>query len=156
MYFNSNYLQEIDLHVVNVNSQKIPNSQNPAVSEIDRIEVKSICICNIIIYLCLVLLQSVKYIKSNSYIGVNISPISLYLYYFVTVDELIFFFRIVFGLFFVMNLVLWSKGSSGAVPFSTLVALLALWFCVSVPLTFIGAYFGFRKRVRLTDNLSVT
>lgn len=46
-----------------------------------------------------------------------------------------------------MNLVLWSKGSSGAVPFSTLVALLALWFCVSVPLTFIGAYFGFRKRV---------
>lgn len=58
-----------------------------------------------------------------------------------------FHFRTVFGLFFVMNLILWSKGSSGAVPFSTLVALLALWFCVSVPLTFIGAYFGFRKRV---------
>lgn len=46
-----------------------------------------------------------------------------------------------------MNLVLWGEGSSGAVPFSTLVALLALWFCVSVPLTFVGAYFGFRKRV---------
>lgn len=46
-----------------------------------------------------------------------------------------------------MNLVLWSKGSSGAVPFSTLIALLALWFCVSVPLTFVGAYLGFRKRV---------
>lgn len=46
-----------------------------------------------------------------------------------------------------MNLILWSEGSSGAVPFSTLVALLALWFGVSVPLTFIGAYFGFRKRV---------
>lgn len=53
---------------------------------------------------------------------------------------------IVFGLFFIMNLVLWGEGSSGAVPFSTLLALLALWFCVSVPLTFIGAYFGFRKR----------
>lgn len=53
---------------------------------------------------------------------------------------------IVFGLFFVMNLILWSKGSSGAVPFSTLIALLALWFGVSVPLTFVGAYFGFRKR----------
>lgn len=53
---------------------------------------------------------------------------------------------IVFGLFFVMNLVLWSKGSSGAVPFSTLIALLALWMGVSVPLTFVGAYFGFRKR----------
>lgn len=46
-----------------------------------------------------------------------------------------------------MNLVLWGEESSGAVPFSTLVALLALWFCVSVPLTFVGAYFGFRKRV---------
>lgn len=55
--------------------------------------------------------------------------------------------RIVFSLFFVMNLVLWHKGSSGAVPFSTLLALLALWFGVSVPLTFVGAYFGFRKRV---------
>ncbi|XP_017785554.1 PREDICTED: transmembrane 9 superfamily member 2 [Nicrophorus vespilloides] len=53
---------------------------------------------------------------------------------------------IVFGLFFVMNLVLWSKGSSAAVPFTTLIALLALWFLVSVPLTFVGAYFGFRKR----------
>lgn len=53
---------------------------------------------------------------------------------------------IVFGLFFVMNLVLWSKGSSGAVPFSTLIALLALWFGISVPLTFGGAYIGFRKR----------
>ncbi|XP_053607218.1 transmembrane 9 superfamily member 2 [Plodia interpunctella] len=54
---------------------------------------------------------------------------------------------VVFGLFFVMNLVLWGKGSSAAIPFSTLVALLALWFGVSVPLTFIGAYFGFRKRM---------
>jgi len=52
----------------------------------------------------------------------------------------------VFSLFFVMNLVLWSEGSSGAVPFSTLIALLALWFGVSVPLTFAGAYIGFRKR----------
>lgn len=64
------------------------------------------------------------------------------------------FDRIVFGLFFVMNLILWSKGSSGAVPFSTLIALLALWFGVSVPLTFVGAYFGFRKRVSLTKLLT--
>ncbi|KAF5273626.1 hypothetical protein FQR65_LT04625 [Abscondita terminalis] len=53
---------------------------------------------------------------------------------------------VVFCLFFVMNLVLWGKGSSAAVPFTTLLALLALWFGVSVPLTFLGAYFGFRKR----------
>ncbi|KAG8042624.1 hypothetical protein G9C98_005258 [Cotesia typhae] len=53
---------------------------------------------------------------------------------------------IIFSLFFIMNLIFWAKGSSATVPFSTLVALLALWFGVSVPLTFIGAYFGFRKR----------
>ncbi|CAG9766038.1 unnamed protein product [Ceutorhynchus assimilis] len=53
---------------------------------------------------------------------------------------------IVFGLFFVMNLVLWAKGSSAAIPFSTLVGLLALWLLVSVPLTFLGAFVGFRKR----------
>ncbi|CAL1530573.1 unnamed protein product [Lymnaea stagnalis] len=53
---------------------------------------------------------------------------------------------LVFGVFFLLNLVLWAKGSSAAIPFSTLVALLALWFGISVPLTFVGAYFGFRKR----------
>lgn len=52
---------------------------------------------------------------------------------------------IVFAHFFIMNLVLWYYGSSAAIPFFTLVALLALWFGVSVPLTFVGAYFGFRK-----------
>merc|ERR1711936_1413827 len=53
---------------------------------------------------------------------------------------------VVFAHFFIMNLVLWYEGSSAAIPFTTLVALLALWFGISVPLTFIGAYFGFRKR----------
>lgn len=53
---------------------------------------------------------------------------------------------VVFAVFFLLNLVLWAKGSSAAVPFSTLIALLALWFGISVPLTFVGAYFGFRKR----------
>ncbi|XP_050527570.1 transmembrane 9 superfamily member 2 [Daktulosphaira vitifoliae] len=53
---------------------------------------------------------------------------------------------VVFCLFFIMNLVLWAKVSSAAIPFTTLLALLVLWFCVSVPLTFVGALFGFRKR----------
>lgn len=53
---------------------------------------------------------------------------------------------IVFALFFVLNLVLWIEGSSAAIPFTTLLALLALWFGISVPLTFVGAYFGFKKR----------
>ena len=43
------------------------------------------------------------------------------------------------------NLFLWGKKSSGAVPFGTLIALCALWFCISVPLVFLGSYFGFKK-----------
>ncbi|PIK54795.1 putative transmembrane 9 superfamily member 2 [Apostichopus japonicus] len=53
---------------------------------------------------------------------------------------------IVFGIFFGLNLILWGEGSSAAIPFSTLIALLALWFCISTPLIFIGSYFGFRQR----------
>ncbi|XP_042871776.1 transmembrane 9 superfamily member 2-like [Penaeus japonicus] len=53
---------------------------------------------------------------------------------------------IVFALFFLMNLIFWYKGSSAAIPFTTLLALLALWFLVSVPLTFVGSFFGYRKR----------
>lgn len=52
---------------------------------------------------------------------------------------------IVFSVFFILNLVLWGEGSSSAVPFGTLCGVLALWICVSVPLTFVGAFFGFRK-----------
>uniref|UniRef100_A0A0N5AMH5 Transmembrane 9 superfamily member n=1 Tax=Syphacia muris TaxID=451379 RepID=A0A0N5AMH5_9BILA len=52
----------------------------------------------------------------------------------------------IFGIFFISNLMLWAKGSSAAVPFGTLVVLLSLWLFVSIPLTFVGAFFGFRKR----------
>jgi len=52
---------------------------------------------------------------------------------------------IVFGIFFLMNMILWSKKSSAAIPFSTLVAVLCLWFGISTPLTFIGSYFGYKK-----------
>jgi transmembrane 9 superfamily protein 2/4 len=53
---------------------------------------------------------------------------------------------IVFVIFFVLNLVLWVNSSSAAMPFVTLLALLALWFCVSTPLVFLGSYFGFKKQ----------
>jgi len=52
----------------------------------------------------------------------------------------------VFCVFVFLNIILAVKQSSAAVPFSTLVALLSLWFLVSLPLTFVGALFGFRKR----------
>jgi len=52
---------------------------------------------------------------------------------------------IVFGTGFVMNFFIWGKQSSGAVPFTTMLALLFMWFGGSVPLVMIGAFFGFRK-----------
>lgn len=51
----------------------------------------------------------------------------------------------VFSIFLVLNFVLIYEKSSGAVPFGTLVALIALWFGISVPLVFFGSYFGFKK-----------
>ncbi|EGD73981.1 transmembrane 9 superfamily member 2 [Salpingoeca rosetta] len=52
---------------------------------------------------------------------------------------------VVFGLFFILNLLLWAEHSSAALPFGTLVVLAVLWFFISVPLTFVGAYFGYKK-----------
>ncbi|WKY14534.1 hypothetical protein Q1695_000231 [Nippostrongylus brasiliensis] len=53
---------------------------------------------------------------------------------------------ILFSVFFFTNILLWAKGSSAAVPFGTLLALLSLWLFISTPMTFIGAFFGFRKK----------
>jgi transmembrane 9 superfamily protein 2/4 len=52
---------------------------------------------------------------------------------------------VMFLIFFVLNLLIWGQKSSGAVPFATMFALLVLWFGISVPLVFLGAYIGFRK-----------
>lgn len=56
-------------------------------------------------------------------------------------------FSILFAVFFVTNSMLWAKGSSAAVPFGTLLVLLTLWLFISTPLTFVGAYFGFKAEV---------
>jgi len=53
---------------------------------------------------------------------------------------------IVFGTLFLLNFFLWGAGSSAALPFGSMVALIALWFGISVPLAFLGSYFGFKKR----------
>lgn len=53
---------------------------------------------------------------------------------------------VIFLIFFSLNLLLWAKESSAAVPFSTLLALITLWSCISLPLTFVGSVLGFRKR----------
>ncbi|GFZ08102.1 transmembrane nine 7 [Actinidia rufa] len=52
---------------------------------------------------------------------------------------------ILFGIFFVLNALIWGEKSSGAVPFGTMFALVCLWFGISVPLVFVGSYLGFKK-----------
>jgi len=54
---------------------------------------------------------------------------------------------VVFAIFFFLNLLLWGQGSSAAIPFTTLLALLCLWIGISLPLTFFGAFLGFRRPV---------
>ena len=54
---------------------------------------------------------------------------------------------IVFATFFLLNFFLWVKGSSGAVPFTTMLVILAIWFVISVPLSFAGSWVGFRHAV---------
>ena len=55
--------------------------------------------------------------------------------------------RVVIAVFLVLNLFLWGAGSSAAIPFTTWLELLRLWFGVSLPLNFIGAVMGFIERV---------
>lgn len=50
-------------------------------------------------------------------------------------------------IFFTFNTILWSYGSSGAVPLTSMLAIFFLWCGVSVPLVFLGAYIGFRRDV---------
>ncbi|KAH0443785.1 endosomal integral membrane protein [Colletotrichum camelliae] len=54
---------------------------------------------------------------------------------------------IVFGAFFFLDLFLWAKESSGAVPFTTMLVIIAIWFVLSVPLSFAGSWMGFRASV---------
>ena len=50
-----------------------------------------------------------------------------------------------FSTFFILNLFVWGQKSSGAVPFTTLLALLTLWLGISAPLVYLGSFFAFKK-----------
>merc|ERR1719247_2726372 len=50
-----------------------------------------------------------------------------------------------FFVFFILNLLIWGQKSSGAAPFTTLFAILVLWFGISVPLVYLGSYSGFKR-----------
>jgi len=54
---------------------------------------------------------------------------------------------IVFGTFFFLNFFIWGKQSSGAVPFSTMFALLCIWLLISFPLVWVGVWLGYRKEL---------
>ncbi|TPX36648.1 hypothetical protein SmJEL517_g01326 [Synchytrium microbalum] len=54
---------------------------------------------------------------------------------------------VIFALFLTLNFFLWGAQSSSAVPFGTMFALIVMWFLVSAPLTFVGAFFGFRHPI---------
>lgn len=57
----------------------------------------------------------------------------------------LFFPGIVFAIFFTINMFLRGEKSSGAVATGTLVALLVLWFGISVPLVYLGSFLAHRK-----------
>ncbi|KDO35395.1 hypothetical protein SPRG_00245 [Saprolegnia parasitica CBS 223.65] len=52
---------------------------------------------------------------------------------------------IMFATFFILNLFVWGAGSDAAVPFGSMLLVVFLWFGISVPLVFLGAYYGFRQ-----------
>jgi len=52
---------------------------------------------------------------------------------------------VVFGTCFLLNFFIWGQKSSGAVPFTTMIAILCMWMGVSLPLVITGYYFGYRK-----------
>lgn len=49
-----------------------------------------------------------------------------------------------FTIFICINIALWTQSSS-AVPFSTVIGVMLLWFCVSLPLVFVGGIYGYKR-----------
>lgn len=62
-----------------------------------------------------------------------------------TLKTALYFPGVCFCIFFSLNMLVWGQKSSGAVPFGTLFALCFLWFGISVPLVFVGSYFGYKS-----------
>ncbi|EEH50274.1 uncharacterized protein PADG_06353 [Paracoccidioides brasiliensis Pb18] len=52
---------------------------------------------------------------------------------------------IAFSTFFFLNLFVWFKGSSGAVPFTTMLVTVLIWFVISVPLSVAGSWVGLKQ-----------
>ena len=50
-----------------------------------------------------------------------------------------------------VNFILIARGSSSAIPFGSLLAVLSMWLLLSAPLSFLGAYKGFKAQVTIYD-----
>jgi transmembrane 9 superfamily protein 2/4 len=57
----------------------------------------------------------------------------------------LFFPGCVFIIFFILNTLIWGHKSSGEILFGTMFVLMFMWFGISIPLVFVGSYFGFKK-----------
>ena len=53
---------------------------------------------------------------------------------------------VIFSVFFFLNLFVWARASSNAVPFTTMLVLICIWFLISVPLSFAGSWLGFKAQ----------
>jgi transmembrane 9 superfamily protein 2/4 len=54
---------------------------------------------------------------------------------------------VMFSIFFFLNLFIRGQKSSGAVPVTWLLAMMAMWFGISAPLSLLGSYFAYKKPV---------
>jgi len=62
-----------------------------------------------------------------------------------TVYTALLFPGICYTLFLVLDLILWGYHSTASIPILSMLALVALWFGISVPLVFLGAFFGYKQ-----------
>jgi len=62
-----------------------------------------------------------------------------------TVVTALLFPGVAFALFLFFNIILFFYHSSASAPFLDIIIVAAMWCCVSVPLVFVGAYFGYKQ-----------
>ena len=62
-----------------------------------------------------------------------------------TVVTALLFPGVAFFIFVFFNIILFFMHSSASAPFLDIIIVAAMWCCVSVPLVFVGAYFGYKK-----------
>lgn len=59
-----------------------------------------------------------------------------------TLTTALLFPGLLFSTMFVLNLFVWAQASSTALPFGTLIGLIALWLLIQLPLVYCGSWYG--------------